>query len=980
MNPSPVHLPGAVALLPSPGFLDDIGNQFSPLLHELNLLAGQGVLPARLEEDDRGWRLFLHTSTRVLRLYPSRGGDAYTIARAHPRGFRDEAALLKQALLLTSRHGFRAFPDMGEFNRSVAGSRVIRSNHDDTLWDAWNAQLDAPAPHASPHEHRLALMDLVVQAARDIELGRVAERAPHQYASRGDAKEERHSARGVYRFRMLRRPELAVNTVVCLGDAPDLRGVVIRVDGNEVTVRFEPGADFRRIGAQGTLMVLPSDRVFRAQLKAIDTLRRGGGRNPQLLDALLDGAVRPYAPDTSVQPAGRLDGDQREALGRSAAVPDVLCVLGPPGTGKTTTIVEMVRAAVQRGERVLVTSHTHRAVDNVLENLPADMNVVRFGNEDRMSARVKALSAESQAETARREILADTAALDQLAAQHSHRPLAEQHLTHLDDQLRRLTAAEQETRRLDAALLDVVAPAGSPLRRELDQAAAAITGHREQLAQLQRAVDAVGRRIAFARRIAADLPFLAFLSNWFIAWQSGHAAAAGQSQARIRVELAAAEAAHRSVLQQAETLAASTPAARGLLEARAAAQRATAAARAQAEASSGALGLLLGPLFAPPAPQPTVEDWRRYHGDCRSGFDLIERRHALLQEWRARCGDLTTELQNEIARYADVLGATCIGTDTSARIAEMEFDLTIVDEAGQISLPNLLVPLIRSQRMVLVGDHRQLPPYLDDELRRWGDDVARHQGLTAQEIGQVRDLLVKSGFETLFPRLGPANAVWLRTQRRMPAEIAQFVSRAFYDGRLATEHPGARPADLFRSPFAMVNTADRPLGERGETALNGPRGGFRNELEAKIIADLLVHHQEQYPTWAVIVPFNAQRELVLKELNVRQGLPLDAAEHVGTVDSFQGGERDLIIFGFTRSNAAGRIGFLRELRRFNVAVTRARRLLVLVGDLDTLTAAEHRAFRDVMRDMRTHLTGSGHVRGSIEIEKDLRERGMGQPW
>jgi superfamily I DNA and/or RNA helicase len=115
-------------------------------------------------------------------------------------------------------------------------------------------------------------------------------------------------------------------------------------------------------------------------------------------------------------------------------------------------------------------------------------------------------------------------------------------------------------------------------------------------------------------------------------------------------------------------------------------------------------------------------------------------------------------------------------------------------------------------------------------------------------------------------------------------------------------------------------------------------------------------------------------------LNASGQILADAAECVGTVDSFQGGERDLIIFGFTRSNSTGDIGFLREVRRLNVAMTRARRQLVLVGDLDSLTRTKNSEFRAVMTALRTHLGDAGVELGSLETEKILQAKRSRREW
>src|SRR6266568_347971 len=104
---------------------------------------------------------------------------------------------------------------------------------------------------------------------------------------------------------MARRADLTTNTMVCLGDLPETRGRVIRVDGRDVTVRFEPGADFDQINNQGTLKVLLGDRIFRAQRDAIAQLRNVETRNPRLLDNLVSANFLPYQPADDAMPKGK---------------------------------------------------------------------------------------------------------------------------------------------------------------------------------------------------------------------------------------------------------------------------------------------------------------------------------------------------------------------------------------------------------------------------------------------------------------------------------------------------------------------------------------------------------------------------------------------------------------------------------------------------------------------------------------------------
>jgi len=208
----------------------------------------------------------------------------------------------------------------------------------------------------------------------------------------------------------------------------------------------------------------------------------------------------------------------------------------------------------------------------------------------------------------------------------------------------------------------------------------------------------------------------------------------------------------------------------------------------------------------------------------------------------------------------------------------------------------------------------------------------------------------------------------------MPAEVADFVSRAFYGGALRTAHAEGADDPVFARPFAMVDTADQPEGQRrerrGRRSEEGEEHGYVNELEAALINQLVTVCASAYRDWAVIVPYRAQGERI-REL-ITASLGGEAADSVGTVDAFQGGERDLIVYGCTRSNARGDIGFLSEQRRLNVAITRARRQLVLVGDTITLTRASDEAFAELMRHLIGYLRGNGDIRASREVAARLR--------
>jgi superfamily I DNA and/or RNA helicase len=184
----------------------------------------------------------------------------------------------------------------------------------------------------------------------------------------------------------------------------------------------------------------------------------------------------------------------------------------------------------------------------------------------------------------------------------------------------------------------------------------------------------------------------------------------------------------------------------------------------------------------------------------------------------------------------------------------------------------------------------------------------------------------------------------------MPSVIADFVSQQFYGNQLTTATGPRTLPGPFRSPLAIVDTADQIPTQRAER--NRPRSetwqaaGRDNLAEARLVVDLVQRYAQAGRDWAVIAPYRAQVQFI--DGRLRAMLGADAVtDRVGTVDAFQGKENDIVIYSFTRSNAGGEVGFLAELRRLNVAITRARAQLVLIGDFSTLCRARHGGFRQL---------------------------------
>lgn len=279
-----------------------------------------------------------------------------------------------------------------------------------------------------------------------------------------------------------------------------------------------------------------------------------------------------------------------------------------------------------------------------------------------------------------------------------------------------------------------------------------------------------------------------------------------------------------------------------------------------------------------------------------------------------------------LARMAGVVVITCASSGNRGLLRNLgRFPLMLLDEAAQIVEPGPLVPLMLGcESMVLVGDERQLPATVLDK-------AATRRGLGAS----LFERLVQCGLVSA----EAGGFVQLDEQRRMHPSISEFPARRFYAGAIrdAGHVDSERPAiPGFPWPAAGCQVC---FVDCGGDARSGEQGGrsHSNQFEAKTLVRVLQRCLEagtEGRCVAVITGYSAQQD-VLKRM-VKDLGPLAAGVKVDTVDGFQGAERDLVLASTVRANATGDVGFLRDPRRVNVMLTRARRGLIVFGDARTL--------------------------------------------
>lgn len=345
------------------------------------------------------------------------------------------------------------------------------------------------------------------------------------------------------------------------------------------------------------------------------------------------------------------------------------------------------------------------------------------------------------------------------------------------------------------------------------------------------------------------------------------------------------------------------------------------------------------------------EEFRNLAFKYKRNFGHAERqqRKLLLQEagrFREEADVLEDYIVSALLDNAQVIACTLVGSNHYL-IRERAFKTVFIDEAGQALEPACWIPVLKANRIVMAGDHQQLPP-------------------TVKSFEAAKEGLEKTLFEKCI--LAHQSGVMLEEQYRMKPSIMEFPSLFFYRGKLKAAYAAINRTPLPHVPETkFIDTAGCGFFEK----INPESLSTYNEEEGQLLIDQLVSNinliGEEYMlaqkiTVGVIAPYKAQIELLNERLE-QKGLAPELMEliSVNTVDSFQGQERDAIFISFTRSNESGEIGFLKDIRRTNVAMTRARLQLVMTGDSATLAS---NGFYDSLVE---YYTKSGAYQSAFEL-------------
>lgn len=892
---------------------------------------------------------------------------------------------------------YRAFKDGGEVDEDREGPPRSFTTVTDILKHCLEEQRERrqiarPAAAAAPEEHRipeqmeeyLATAEAYAAIENDLELAKAQQSEPLYYYGLDAVTGFDRQDRMAYRVHCDQVDETAYapNTKVQLelSGERQLGATILSVDpapggGYTLDLLFEDQVSHSELPSEGTIRPTFSDVQYEVRSHVIDSLRQGksgagfleqvlGGhqtagfetKDLRALDAGL--CKQKYPPNAS----------QIEAIHRGINTRDILLIMGPPGTGKTTVILELVKYFIKReGKRVLISSQNNKAVDNVLERLTEerDISAIRAGNEAKVQANIYPYLLENRIKQLQTEL-----------ERHSEENL--KRLARLREDYQSygelLDRAEGDYQAIEAMAASLENEAGRKYQPLIEKIGAAAEEEKRQRWKLDEIRGRL-RPILFFMGDPDRAVVLRILTTPFRKLLRGKAE-------KLLAEYEACYAVYREI--RGRWLAAC-----GELSSVYTDQRLLdlAARQAQLEKHSARWRSALARHpedrdicadlpwqdTARPMDAAGVQALRRQLGAHRRRAEMLCQ---AVDEWNRHIQSQSNyALSDLLLESADLVGGTCIGINSQRKFARVDFDVTIIDEAGQIQIHNALVPMSRSPKLIMLGDHKQIPPTADPEQ---------------VEMCEERDidpaLLNASLFEVLYERLPEANKIMLDTQYRMPAQLGDLLSEWFYDHKFYS-FPGKRglpsvwPA-LFTSPFVVVDTSGDP--KRREVKLEA---GASNPREAELVARIVRCMTDpgspdplDCGAFGVISPYKAQVEQIRSA--IRQRAPELGREQihemVASLDSFQGQERKVILYSCTRSNGrpprAARIGFLKELRRLNVALSRPKEQLVFIGDIQFLSSCENgegvgseREFSQFIQLMMKHARANGQVMTSEEL-------------
>lgn len=322
--------------------------------------------------------------------------------------------------------------------------------------------------------------------------------------------------------------------------------------------------------------------------------------------------------------------------------------------------------------------------------------------------------------------------------------------------------------------------------------------------------------------------------------------------------------------------------------------------------------------------------YRDYIKKINQKEETLENRD-LLKRWKnivnKSYGKYNANVGELILKRHSIIGATCVGlAQKQIGLDRLEFDLVIIDEVGKALPAEILIPLNRAKKVIMIGDHKQLPPIVHTAL--YDSDKIE---LDDKEYCQD-ELFEKCLFENLYEMCPNTNKSMLRTQYRMPAVIGSMISECFYESKLENGEStyNKKPIYLESNLNILDMSKDKLFVENQEG-----KSSVTNEREAKVVCQIIKDIRKKIGVEkriAVISPYKGQRRVILNTLR-NEGINIfENNIAVNTIDAFQGDEAEIVLYCTTRSKRKTK--YFSDIARLNVAFSRAKNELIIIGSLD----------------------------------------------
>ena len=716
-------------------------------------------------------------------------------------------------------------------------------------------------------------------------------------------------------------------------------GTFDRIEGNKCYIIDNYGDSRKKLPNQGYLFISivgDSVRLSRRERAKSDIITDSAPIKGlvQMIDkgAVVDRAVRDESPVTEMLkrkfPDKNFNQEQKAAIKIALDTPDIALILGPPGTGKTTVI----KAIIARYEeyykkhndrqipRILVTSFQHEAVENVIvgmdsNGLPSERKGGKRDGQDKKSESIREWR-DSVTEYLLQEI-------------HDLAPDGDTEQTTLRDHIYAWQSKGKDPAEGIQLLRDAVSGKRLLLSTGLNETVNEILTRTDigksktssALAGLEEELQEEIRQVLLSQRTTPE------------AYEDD-----GKKQANLlKYKIMLGDIDHFGDVAFIDDLIKTKGKDPDVFQVYADTVDALKKTYLKDENSSVAISDLVSIEQCLKAVDAELEQKRIAQLENRD-----EATAAILQAYLEQIQD-EKEIEKIIQRYSNITAATCQQSMEVGKWANNAvYDLVIVDEAARANPLDLLIPMSMGKQVILVGDHKQLPHMLDPEVVK-----AFEKNDRMQELG----VLEQSLFERLYRAFDKKDAYVKRTARlskqyRMNPVIGDFASENFYteypldSSEITLSEKQANLGDMYNnSPIAWINLDKNRFGME-----EGRRSKARTKEAVRIIQEVRkILNKDPKKTIGIISFYKLQSEriseLIAKELTDAQRERVS----VGTVDAFQGKEFDIVFLSCVRANNVElddmrhRVGHINDLSRLCVSFTRARQLLVAVGDRDTVS-------------------------------------------